>query len=317
MEREILSDFRIWSVLALQSAVRGTLELLPWFAALSFVGNGLGSKELAALSLAEAWGYWWLIVGWNGVYATASTLVSQSHGASQHRSARGWLVISIMLIMVLNAFSAVAWALTVPVLISLGFDADMVHLGSSFLLNAIPVLIPFGIIVPISAYLTAVQAAWLPPVLEACSCAFDIGLSYVFILGIGTIRGMGLPGAAYGWIIASSISAALYIFALCWAWGREHRFGNRPPAGGDGDETRVPNDGSGDEDAESAAPLLVDAEAAPALSVRPGSTKDGDDGDGDGGGGGLRHALSFALSARCWRICLAQAGTPSPSPLSV
>ena len=306
MSTRTVSELNVWIILAAQSSAQGALEILPWFACLAFVGNGLGSKELASLSLAEAWGYWWLIVTWGGTHATVSTLVSQSHGAGQHRTSRGWLVLSILSMSILNAIAALAWASTVPILTFLGFDADLVRDGASFLVAAIPVLFLCSIFVPISAYLSAVQAAWLPPLLQASSCVLDIGLSFVFILGIGQVGGLGLPGAALAWNLASAISAAEYLLALCWAWGREGSFASGPVAD-DGEEC-VPNDGGcaggGGGDAEAAAPLLRRHE--------PGG------GGGGGGGGGnaadgligdgcdVRFALSYALSPRCWRLFLAQ-----------
>ena len=300
-----VSDLKTWIILAAQSSAQGALELLPWFALLVFVGNGLGSKALASLSLAEAWGYWWLIVTWGGTRATVSTLVSQSHGAGQHRTSRGWLVMSILSMSILNGIAAVAWAGTVPILTFLGFDADLVRDGASFLVAAIPVLFLCGVFVPISAYLSAVQVAWLPPLLDASSCILDIGLSFIFILGIGQVGGFGLPGAAWAWNLASAISAAEYLIALCWVWGREGSFtigGEAPGSPNDGEQCVLLDGecaGGGVDDAEAALPLLrID----PGGGGGGGNAADGPIGDGCD----VQFALSFAISPRCWRLFLAQ-----------
>mmetsp|Transcript_39066 Transcript_39066/g.103284 ORF Transcript_39066/g.103284 Transcript_39066/m.103284 type:complete len:426 (+) Transcript_39066:114-1391(+) len=213
-------ELNAWIWIAIPSTARGVLVSLPRFAALAFVGNGLGSNELAALSLAESWGMFWLGTAWNSVYNTTSTLVSQSYGAGKYRAARGWLLLSVALITMLSTVAAIAWLSSVPVLTAIGFDPELVHLSSTFLIPAIPMIFFNCIIIPTSAYLTATDSPWIATSIELISSVLDLVLQYVFIIGVGGIPSMGLPGAALGCNLASFVCLLLCVAVLFWGWCR-------------------------------------------------------------------------------------------------
>eukprot|EP00292_Cryptomonas_paramecium_P005819 CAMPEP_0113679476 /NCGR_PEP_ID=MMETSP0038_2-20120614/10666_1 /TAXON_ID=2898 /ORGANISM="Cryptomonas paramecium" /LENGTH=403 /DNA_ID=CAMNT_0000597513 /DNA_START=125 /DNA_END=1332 /DNA_ORIENTATION=- /assembly_acc=CAM_ASM_000170 len=315
-------ELNAWIWIAIPSTARGVLVSLPRFAALAFVGNGLGSNELAALSLAESWGMFWLGTAWNSVYNTTSTLVSQSYGAGKYRAARGWLLLSAALITMLSMVPAIAWLNTVPALTTIGFDPELANLSSTFLIPAIPMIFLNCIIVPTYAYLTATDSPWIATSIELVSCVLEVALQYVFIIGAGGIPSMGLPGAALGCNLASFVCLLLCVAVLFWGWCR-------PPSDADDALAVVSAAPADDCDLPARSAVLCEApldEASddvctpllhfPDTAMSPGTKLRGADpevydGDfsvscGSGNDWELRE-VDFLLSGRCWRICLKQA----------
>ena len=93
--RPYATEAAAWWAVTWPSALRGVTELLPWLCTLVVVGRALGSDELAALSLAETFGYPLMVVTWGATGVTATALVSQAHGARSTVAVRGWLVIAV------------------------------------------------------------------------------------------------------------------------------------------------------------------------------------------------------------------------------
>lgn len=301
LELELLS----WWAVTWPAATRGLLELLPWLATLVVVGHGLGSTDLAALSLVETWGYSFMVISWYSVSATLSTLVSQAHGAGNVAAARGWLAIGVVACVGMSAGVAGAWACTVPALTAAGFDPELVRRGARFLVPAIPALMLQAVTVPLAVFLTSIQVAWLPAVLQLSSCALDIGLTYGLVLGRSD---MGLAGAAVAWNCSAALSALQYACALRWAMGRELTFGGGAKPAPEGEPAGEERDGDRDG---AVAPLLEDDGLAHSPLPTPASA----DGPPPAAGAPPRglDPAGFVASRRRWRAFAALAG---PNALS-
>ena len=134
-----ISELRFWLKLALPSALRSTADLLPWLITLTMVGR-LGTFELSALSLTETMIYTSMVVVWNCVSKSQSTLISQAQGAKNVTAMRGWALLSFIAMLILSSFVAILWFFSNQILILAGFDALLVRKGYEYTLWAIPSL---------------------------------------------------------------------------------------------------------------------------------------------------------------------------------
>ena len=246
-------ELRRFLALALPSAARSLLELVPWLVSLAVVGR-LGTRELAALSLVETWAYSPMVIVWQAVAVTQGTLMSQAHGARSVGAMRGWGALSFASALALSVLVAALWALTPNVLRAAGFDAELVALGfREYVLFAMPALLFTTLNVVAAVYLASMQAPGIPTVIALVECVVDLPVTYLLVFGVPAagFPGLGLRGSALGWVIGSAISSALYVPALRWATsgGRELAYG-----GGEEDADAAAEDDAEEDDAEEARP---------------------------------------------------------------
>lgn len=217
-----ISEFRFWLKLALPSALRSTADLLPWLITLTMVGR-LGTFELSALSLTETMIYTSMVVVWNCVSKSQSTLISQAQGAKNVTAMRGWALLSFIAMLILSSFVAILWFFSNQILILAGFDALLVRKGYEYTLWAIPSLFLNAFNLTSAVYLSCMQCPGIPLLIALISCIFDTAITYWFLF----ILKLDLAGAAQTWSITTVISLICNIFALKWALtnGRELEYG--------------------------------------------------------------------------------------------
>jgi Na+-driven multidrug efflux pump len=302
-ERAALAhELRRFAALALPSAARGLLELVPWLVSLAIVGR-LGTRELAALSLVETWTYVPMVIVWQAVGATQSTLVSQAHGARSVAAMRGWTAISLAGALALVALVAALWSLTRAALTALGFDAALVALGYEYVLLALPALLFSSVNTVAAVHLGSMQAPGVPTAIALAECVLDLPITYLLVFGLPSagMPGLGLPGSALGWTCSSAITTLLYLPALRWAasGGRELAFG------GDDDAEDEEFEGAEAGEAEAVATAATAASECegPAGAGSGGSSGSGDVDGAVGSGGSVR---TFLRSRRRWAIFGAQ-----------
>ena len=270
-------ELRAWAALALPAGLRAFVDLLPWLVSLSFIGR-VNTTMLAALSLTETWIYGWMIVSWSAVAMTQSTLISQAHGARSVRAMRAWAAMSFAASLALGGVVAGAWVAAKPALDAFGFDPALTALARDYTLAALPVLFLEAFNIAVATYLQAMQAPGPPLAVGVFNATVDVVVTYGLIFGFGAGAppplASALRGAGLGWVISSAASAAVNVFVLRWALGRELDFCDEDEdtdaAAGPAGAARSEN-GGGSDGAEGAA-----AEAAEAAA----------DEAGDGGGGG-------------------------------
>ena len=289
--------------LALPSAARGLLDLVPWLVSLAVVGR-LGTRELAALSLVETWAYSPMVIVWQAIAVTQGTLMSQAHGARSVGAMRGWGALSFASALALSVLVAALWALTPNVLRAAGFDAELVALGfREYVLFAMPAMLFTTLNVVAEVYLASMQAPGIPTVIALVECIVDLPVTYLLVFGVPAagFPGLGLRGSALGWVIGSAISSVLYVPALRWATsgGRELAYG-----GGEEDADAAAEDDAKEADAEEGGPAGA-AQAATAGDVAASAAAEGADGaDVDAAadaGADARSLRDFVRSRRRWR----------------
>jgi Na+-driven multidrug efflux pump len=161
--------------------------------------------------MVELWLYTFLEVSWYSVNQTASTLISQAHGAESTSAKHGWFAISLVAAAIGSTFVAISGLSTELVLSQITPDKELVRLGAKFTEAVVPAIYFSGFHGVISTYFTASGYAEYSTICSFFYCFLDIFLTYIFLFGGLGIQPFDNPllAIAQSWNVSSFFGLVL------------------------------------------------------------------------------------------------------------
>jgi Na+-driven multidrug efflux pump len=210
--------------LSIPITMKGFSEILPWIITLAFVGHYLGTAQLSALSLMETYIYSFLVVSWETISMTASTLLSQAHGARNKHAMRTYGLMNLIVILAMTGLFQGPIVAAKVVLLGIGFDETLVTNGYPYALYCLPNLWIEAINVASGSYILAAQRPEISAGISFVQTVVDLISTYLLI----TRTNLGLIAGALGWTIGSLSSCLLNLVVIPWLLleDREIKYGH-------------------------------------------------------------------------------------------
>lgn len=170
----------------------------------------LGDSAVASVGISNRIQFVVLVIV-TGLSWAVSVLCSQYFGAGKSEKIRQSIIMSSILGVATMIFISLLSAFFINDFMGLVTkDADVIGLGSSYLLITMPSLIVISLIVVFESALRSTNQVILPMAFSSCAILLNVILNYWLINGGFGIDAMGVDGAAW----ATSISRCIHLFSL-------------------------------------------------------------------------------------------------------
>lgn len=215
---DAIIELKTWSALAWPVGISILARNAQPIVDLMFLGR-LGTKELAAASVAQMW---LVIVSswvWKAWGSAVNTLGAQALGAGNHSLAHRWLEIALILITGLSIPVLAAWAFTEPVLLVARIDPDVAALAGEFARWYMLSLWPTYVFIVLSNALQNQGSIYPVLVANVLALGVNAGLNYLLVFGPGGEGGLGFKGSPIATSLTAWISAAILAVWMFWPGG--------------------------------------------------------------------------------------------------
>lgn len=188
-----------------------------------------GNAALAAASLGHVWMQGTILVA-TGVVLGADPILSQAHGAGDHRTLGLTLQRGLVLSVLLGIPLSLLWLYTTPMLASFGQDEALSRLAGTFVVVQAPTAFGFLVFMLARQYLAArsivAPGLWVVVAVNA----INAGLTWWLVFGGPGVSPMGLVGAGLAGSVVRLLLPALLLIAIfalglhrpAWIpWGKE------------------------------------------------------------------------------------------------
>ncbi len=205
--------------LAWPRIVTGLARMSKNAADTAMVGLAIGPAAIAGVGFAGP--FWGATFGLGGGFAAGTiALVAQGYGADAHDRIGQAIRSSVALVVVLTLpIVVIYYALAAELVSVLTNDPEVIGFGGAYL-EVVAFGVPFAALNLVgSRALIGADDAWTPMVVRAGGAVANIGLSAIFIFGLG----MGVVGAGLGTVLANVLVTAAFAGGLV--------FGRVPIAG--------------------------------------------------------------------------------------
>lgn len=169
----------------------------------------LGAASLAAVSLSVAIFVVFVVIGFGLSYALPP-LVSEAHGADQHRRISMYFKHSLIINLSFAMISVVFIYISSPLLTYLGQDPEVVHLARPYLEISAWAMLPMMLFQTLRSYTDGMSKTLPAMTAIIIGNVFNVIFNYLFIFGKGGMPEMGVAGAA----LASLLARIVMIFTL-------------------------------------------------------------------------------------------------------
>lgn len=178
--------------------------------------GSLGAAPLAAISLANAIYYMFIIIGF-GISFGLPPLISEAHAAGQEKRIKQFFKHSFVVNLSFAFISICALLLLMPILDMMGQDVAVVELAKPYLVISAWSMVPVMIFQTFRTYADGMSETYPAMIAILIGNVVNIGLNYILIFGKFGFEARGVVGAAYGSLI-SRIVMVLVILILLYRW---------------------------------------------------------------------------------------------------
>eukprot|EP00026_Physarum_polycephalum_P006917 Phypoly_transcript_06970.p1 GENE.Phypoly_transcript_06970~~Phypoly_transcript_06970.p1 ORF type:complete len:500 (+),score=30.12 Phypoly_transcript_06970:201-1700(+) len=208
IKNELRETFRM----AVPAMISALSDFFMFAANNAFMGH-LGSKELAAASLALTWSFSTIYLV-RGLSFGMDTFVTQATGANNHKLVGETLQRTILVMSVACIPVGLLWLFTTPIFILVGIDPGIAELAGTYNVIQLPGLPPIALYMALVKYMQAQGQMKPAAYVSVITAIINILFNYFLMYGAFGWHGFRLYGSAVGITLTRFVYFLLMWYAV-------------------------------------------------------------------------------------------------------
>ena len=178
----------------------------------TLVVGKLGEKELASVGIANQYFFFFSLMLF-GINAGVSMFITQFWGKKDEKSIKKMTALGVSLSVVVSIiFTIIAFLYPQGIISIFNTDAEVVYLGSRYLLIVAISYLFTGISLSFSFCSRSIENTFLPMMTSIVAFFVNLVLNYVLVFGKFGAPAMGVEGSAWATVIARVLETVIIVF---------------------------------------------------------------------------------------------------------